>query len=271
MLGPLGTQKLTQYTHTHRCTYECTQIYTQAQNTLRAKVLCYTHRRSEFQGSEHTGYARPSSMQLRPSTEVTPSQRSNHTSAPREGLVLGHLESTLTPFCAPYISVFMTFPKTRYSKSCVRNSPSSYPGHTLTDDICQAGFPSLNAWFSPGESHCLPQAGHQPAERCLPFSGNGRQPHSLKTSVNASQHLSSSPLTSLNVFSFSSFSSGVYGGQCQSMLPKSRILAGAYRRSRQSSAPRNTAVLGLHPRDSGCAPVGKFLLPTCCFLSRKQV
>lgn len=104
---------------------------------------------------------------------------------------------------------------------------SNHPGHTLTDGIYQAGSPSSNACFSPGKSRCLLQPGRQPAERCPLFSGNGRQPHSLRASANESQHLSQSPLTSSNVFSFSSFSSGVYGGQHQSMLLKHQILAGA--------------------------------------------
>lgn len=103
----------------------------------------------------------------------------------------------------------------------------NHPGHTLTDSICQVGFPPLNAWFSPGKSCCPAEAGHQPAERCPLFSGNGWQPRSSGASVNASQHLSQRPLTSSNVFSFSSFSSDVCGGQHRSTLLKNLILADA--------------------------------------------
>lgn len=160
-----------------------------------------------------------------------------------------HLESTLIPFRAPSASlVFILFPRILYSKRCVLSSPFSYPGHNLTDGICQAGSPSSNAWFSPGKGRCLPQASHQPQERYPLFSGNGRQLHSWRASVNDSQQ---SPLTSSNVFSFSSFSSGVYGGHHQSRLLKHRILAGACRRSTQSSGPRKGVTRASCPLDTG--------------------
>lgn len=173
--------------------------------------------------------------------------RGQTTPAHWNSLVLVHpLESTLIPsvpfyFCVHRLSQNMLL------RAATLNFPFSYPGHTLTDSICQVGFPPLNAWFSPGKSCCPAEAGHQPAERCPLFSGNGWQPRSSGASVNASQHLSQRPLTSSNVFSFSSFSSDVCGGQHRSTLLKNLILADACRRSSQRSAPRKTTILAPHP------------------------